>query len=133
MTHPLVPFNLVTDINKLIGPVPSASDFRPTTPLQPVYTLPEPTDYTPTAYMPTVPALINPDPGDVTATPAPVNLNPSDMATDPNCAKATSTVLTDPILVNPNPIPSMEPIVIAPVVLTSASHIIPIAWVSALP
>jgi hypothetical protein len=57
------PFDWAMDIDQLIGPVPSASDFRPTMPSQPIRTPPAPTDCNPTAPMSPqdVPAPAKPD------------------------------------------------------------------------
>jgi hypothetical protein len=93
--HQPTPFDWATDIDQSIGPVPSVSDFRPATPLQPTHTpsdriptAPAPTDGTPAAYTSPAPALIDPDPGDVA----------------PRARTLATRLLTDnPVPVDPDP------------------------------
>jgi hypothetical protein len=115
-THQQQPtFDWATDIDQSIGPVPSVTDFRPTTPPQTVRTLPAPTDCKPAAYTPTTPALVNPDPGDTACAPSLHDVAPASTApTNPTPVQSMhmSVVPTDPgpvlpkpTLVNPEPAP----------------------------
>ena len=136
-------FDWATDIDQSIGPVPSVTDFRPTTPPQTVRTLPAPTDCKPAAYTPTTPALVNPDPGDTACAPSLHDVAPASTApTDPTPVQSMhmSMVPTDPApalpkppLVNPEPAPrhsvqaSFIPVdpapVYAPSVPTTSVHV----------
>jgi hypothetical protein len=112
MTYQQQPtFDWTTNIDDLIGPVPSISDFHPIMPLQPVHTLPAPTDCTPAAYTPTVSVTVSTNPDHILTT-------LRDMAPSPNGVVLISTTPTEPTLVNisqdtsvslPNSVPTVLP------------------------
>jgi len=137
-------FDWATDINESISPVPSPSDFCINMPLQPVCTLPAPTDCTPAAYMPTASIAVSPNPNHILTTPcdmapspdsvalvstaptepapvdpapaALVNLKPGDVAADATHTMSANLAFADPILVDPTPVlPKTKPVHGAPV------------------
>jgi hypothetical protein len=94
--HQSAVFDWATDIDESIGPVPSLSDFYPTTPPQPIRTPPTPTDYTLTAYMPTVSVTVSPNPDRILTT-------PRDVAPSPDGVALISTAPTKPAPIDPTP------------------------------